>query len=100
LADAMQALTEKFIASTETSPVTGLPWAGELLLGFRRARAGTLSVDAAAELFSSIDTILTGDADAWEYLLALSEEWEETIFDLIRSAAHMEGIAVDSSTDL
>jgi hypothetical protein len=95
LADAMQALTEKFLASTETSPITALPWAGELLLGFRRARVGALSVDSAAELFTSINDILTGDANAWEYLLALSDEWEETNFDLIRSAAHMEGIAVE-----
>jgi hypothetical protein len=96
LADAMQSLTEKFINATEVSPITALPWAGELLLGFRRARAGALSVDAAAELFASINDTLKGDADAWEYLLALSEEWEETIFDLITSAAHMEGIAVEA----
>jgi hypothetical protein len=96
LADAMQSLTEKFINATEISPITALPWAGELLLGFRRARAGALSVDAAAELFASINDTLKGDADAWEYLLALSEEWEETIFDLITSAAHMEGIAVEA----
>lgn len=101
IADAMTATIEKFRqasaaapgAVNETNPVTTLPWAGELLLGFKRAGTDKLGSDAAVALFQTIDTTLLGNGDAWDYMLALSEEWEETIFDLINSAALMENVS-------
>lgn len=72
--------------------VERLAWGGELLLGFRRVGVVKLDIDAVTDLFAGIDSALAGNELAWEYLMALSEEWESTIADLIVSAAHMEGI--------
>lgn len=67
-------------------------WGGELLLGFRRVGVVKLDIVSITDLFATIDTALASNDLAWEYLMALSEEWEATIFDLVDSAANMEGI--------
>lgn len=72
--------------------VERLAWGGELLLGFRRVGVVRLDIDSVGDLFASIDSAVAGNELAWEYLMALSEEWESTIVDLVVSAANMEGI--------
>jgi len=67
-------------------------WGGELLLGFRRVGVVKLDIDSMTKLFTTIDSALASNDLAWEYLMALSEEWEATIVDLIDSAANMEGL--------
>jgi hypothetical protein len=72
--------------------VERLAWGGELLLGFRRVGVLRLDIDSIGDLFAGIDAAVAGNELAWEYLMALSEEWESTIVDLVVSAANMEGI--------
>lgn len=67
-------------------------WGGELLLGFRRVGVVKLDIESIAALFATIDSVVAGNELAWEYLMALSEEWEATIVDLVDSAANMEGV--------
>jgi hypothetical protein len=67
-------------------------WGGELLLGFRRVGVVKLDIESIAALFATIDSVVAGNELAWEYLMAISEEWEATIVDLVDSAANMEGV--------
>jgi len=76
------------------SPIEGLPWGGELALALKRVRASALREEEASGLLAEIDAVLSGDELAWEYLIALSEEWEGALIELVTSAARMEGIAV------
>jgi len=85
-------IAEALEACDASQVLDRVAWAGELLLGFKRAGAAQLDVDSVAELLTAIDEHLAGNELAWEYLMALSEEWEATIFDLLTSAAAMEGI--------
>jgi hypothetical protein len=73
-------------------------WGGELLLGFRRVGVVKLDIESITNLFAAIDAALASNDLAWEYLMALSEEWEATIIDLIDSAANMEGIQTSPQT--
>lgn len=73
-------------------------WGGELLLGFRRVGVVKLDIDSVTNLLATIDSALASNDLAWEYLMALSEEWEATIVDLIDSAANMEGVTASPQT--
>lgn len=86
------ALAEALEKAEAEKVLERVAWGGELLLGFRRVGVVKLDIDSMANLFTTIDSALASNDLAWEYLMALSEEWEATIVDLIDSAANMEGI--------
>jgi hypothetical protein len=92
LSNALEETLGKMAAAGHEDPISGLPWSGELLLCLQRARAVALPSDSVTELLAVIDGMLAGDELAWEYLLALSDEWEGALIDLVVSAANMEGI--------
>lgn len=94
LSDALEALIAKAEQGTDlANPIEGLPWGGELSLALKRVRAQALSEQEASSLLREIEAIIGGHELAWEYLLALSEEWEGALIELVVSAAHMENIA-------
>lgn len=95
ISDALENIVSRAEQATDLrSPIEGLPWGGELALALKRVRASALREEEASGLLREIDTVLAGDELAWEYLIALSEEWEGALIELVTSAARMEGIAV------
>jgi len=74
-------------ASPHGEHVAYLPWADELLLAFSRLHVSALSEDTAAKLFASVVDVVGVDAESWEYLMVLSNEWQSTFVDLLASAA-------------
>jgi hypothetical protein len=94
---ALESVVQQSRASGSESSLTGLPWIGELLLGLRRAEVSDLDVEQASELLRSIQEVLGDNREAWEFLMALSEEWEETIYDLVVAAANFENIVLPTS---
>ena len=94
ISDALEAVVSKAEHSTDLgNPLEGLPWGGELSLALKRVRVYALREDEATSLLQEIEKVLTGDELAWEYLIALSEDWEGALIELVASAARMEGLA-------
>lgn len=97
ISDALESVVSKSEQAVDLgNPLEGLPWGGELSLALKRVRAHALREDEATDLLAEIEKVLNGDELAWEYLIALSEEWEGALIELVASAARMEGIEVNA----
>jgi hypothetical protein len=95
VSDALEELISKAEHTVDAgNPIQGLPWGGELSLALKRVRAHALSEQEASSLLREIEAVIGENELAWEYLLALSEEWEGALIELVVSAAHMENITV------
>jgi hypothetical protein len=70
--------------------VEHVDWAPELLLAFPRRKLDGLKPATLAELETAISNRLYHTPARWEFLLTLSEEWEQSLSSLIDAALAMD----------
>jgi hypothetical protein len=78
------------VAEMIDDAVERVDWATELLLAFPRRKLDGLSTVAVADLDSAITAQLADTPARWEFLLTLSEEWEQSLASLIDAALAMD----------
>jgi hypothetical protein len=78
------------IAEMIEEAVEHVEWAPELLLAFPRRKLEGLKPAALADLNTAISNHLGSTPARWEFLLALSEEWEQSLSSLIDAALAMD----------
>jgi hypothetical protein len=78
------------VAEMIEDAVERVEWASELLLAFPRRKLDGLSTVAVADLDTAITAQLADESARWEFLLTLSEEWEQSLSSLISAALAMD----------
>lgn len=78
------------IAEVIDDAVERVEWAPELLLAFPRRKLDGLPPAALADLDFAIGARLDSTPARWEFLLTLSEEWEQSLSSLIDAALAMD----------
>lgn len=71
---------------SENKDLEDLPWYNEMALGLPKKYMDKLTENIIYEVFGYSQATLNENLQAWEFLLVVSEEWENNYFSLVEAA--------------
>jgi hypothetical protein len=71
---------------SESQDLEDLPWFNEMALGLPKKYLDKLNENIIYEVFSYTQNSLSDNLQAWEFLLVVSEEWENNYFSLVEAS--------------
>lgn len=71
---------------SESQDLEDLPWFNEMALGLPKKYLDKLNENIIYEVFTYTQNSLSDNLQAWEFLLVVSEEWENNYFSLVEAS--------------